>query len=300
MAGSMAYRLPVGAPAAPEMVTFRAVMRASEGITDNRGYNFIAGFHGAPFWFCWHHQFNPRVPTRSQLFLPWHRAYLWWLEQSLRDIEDGMAGNGAGNGNEAGNGNGNGNGNNGEPADTGGTHDGVALPWWDWTADRNIPEAYADEEADGGPNPLFGTRALVPNADPPIDQFTQRRPGANPRVRLPTVDAVNRLLDEQDWSSFSDLLEDMHDSVHVWVGGDMMNVTTAAYDPIFFAHHCMIDRIWYLWQVRHGSGGIPVALLDLELIPFGKRFRDVLDVQSLGYEYALSTTQIRIGAGNDA
>jgi tyrosinase len=72
----------------------------------------------------------------------------------------------------------------------------------------------------------------------------------------------------------------------------MGDVTTAAYDPIFFAHHCMIDRIWYLWQVRHGNGGIHQALRDLPLVPFGKTTRDVLDVQGLGYEYASSSSEI--------
>jgi tyrosinase len=53
----------------------------------------------------------------------------------------------------------------------------------------------------------------------------------------------------------------------------------------------MIDRLWYLWQVRHGNR-IPHDLLDLELIPFGKSVRDVLDVQRLGYEYAVAATPI--------
>ena len=107
------------------------------------------------------------------------------------------------------------------------------------------------------------------------------------------------MLDDTDWASFSDRLEDFHDGVHGWVGGDMGDVTTAAYDPVFFAHHCMIDRVWYLWQVRHGNGGIPADLLDLELIPFGKRTSDVLDVQRLGYEYAASSTVVPVGGGND-
>jgi hypothetical protein len=30
-------------------------------ITDNRGYAFLAGLHGAPSWYCWHHQQNARA-----------------------------------------------------------------------------------------------------------------------------------------------------------------------------------------------------------------------------------------------
>ena len=100
------------------------------------------------------------------------------------------------------------------------------------------------------------------------------------------------MLADSDWASFSDRLENLHDRVHGWVGGDMGDVTTAAFDPIFFAHHCMIDRAWYLWQVRWGNGDIPSDLLNLNLTPFGKTVRDVLDVQRLGYEYAGTATAI--------
>jgi tyrosinase len=263
MAGSMVYRLPVGEVNAPHMVAFRQAMGQAEGIIDNRGYNYIAGFHGAPNWYCWHHQFSPRTPLQARLFLPWHRAYLWWLEQALQDLVDD-----------------------------------VALPWWDWTVVQRVPPAYAARRVDDQPNPLYGTRAYVPTVSPPINRRTRRAPGRNPLVRLPTPTEITELLDDSDWASFSDRLENFHDDVHVWVGGDMTDVTTAAFDPVFFAHHCMIDRIWYLWQVRHGSGGIPQELLDLELIPFGKRTRDVLEVQRLGYEYAASSTEIPLGGGN--
>ncbi len=60
----------------------------------------------------------------------------------------------------------------------------------------------------------------------------------------------------------------------------------------------MIDRLWYLWQVRHGSGGIPSDLLGEALVPFGKTVADVLDVQRLGYEYAASATPIPMGGGD--
>ena len=41
-----------------------------------------------------------------------------------------------------------------------------------------------------------------------------------------------------------------HDRVHGYVGGSMGQVPTAAFDPIFWSHHSMVDRIWYLWQNR--------------------------------------------------
>src|SRR5258707_3497624 len=119
MPGSMVYRLPVAEPAAPHMATFRQSMVAAEAIGDNRGYNYIAGFHGAPGQYCWHHQISRRTPVQARLFLPWHRAYLWWLEQALQDLVPG-----------------------------------TALPYSDWTSDPQIPSPYASTEIDGQRNPL--------------------------------------------------------------------------------------------------------------------------------------------------
>jgi tyrosinase len=259
MAGSMVYRLRTAAFPAAHMERFREALGKAQELSDNRGYNHIAGFHGAPNWYCWHHQFSPRTPVQARLFLPWHRAYLWWLEQALQDRVDG-----------------------------------VAIPWWDWTRTRRIPRAYASRTVDGNRNPLYSSRARVPEATPPINRLTRRRPGAIPDVTLPTTAELSAVMADSDWPSFSDRLEDIHDRVHGWVGGDMGDVTTAAFDPIFFAHHCMIDRLWYLWQVRHGNSRIPNDLLDLGLVPFGKSFREVLNVQQLGYEYAATATEVPI------
>jgi tyrosinase len=33
--------------------------------------------------------------------------------------------------------------------------------------------------------------------------------------------------------------------------GDMGENDTAALDPIFFFHHCFVDRVFWLWQQRH-------------------------------------------------
>jgi tyrosinase len=263
MAGSMVYRLPVADANASHMLSFRQAMQQAQGINDNRGYNYVAGFHGAPGWYCWHHQVSRRTPLQARLFLPWHRAYLWWLEQALQDLVDG-----------------------------------VALPWWDWTLVRQVPPAYAARRLDGQRNPLYATQARVPTVSPPINRQTRRAPGRNPFARLPMPSQITEVLDDADWASFSDRLENLHDDVHAWVGGDMNDPTSAAFDPLFFAHHCMIDRVWYLWQIRHGNGRIPLDLLDLELIPFGKRTQDVLDAQRLGYEYAASSTEVPLIGGD--
>ncbi|KAK4862915.1 hypothetical protein LT330_010745 [Penicillium expansum] len=47
-------------------------------------------------------------------------------------------------------------------------------------------------------------------------------------------------------------LEYIHNNIHGWVGGDfnghMSQIPVATFDPIFWLHHCNIDRIFALWQ----------------------------------------------------
>ena len=92
-----------------------------------------------------------------------------------------------------------------------------------------------------------------------------------------------------DFITFQTQLESLHDGVHVWVGGTMASIATSSYDPIFWAHHCMIDRLWYLWQLRHPGARVPRALIDRPLPPFPLTVRDTLDVTQLGYDYAAAT-----------
>ena len=45
-------------------------------------------------------------------------------------------------------------------------------------------------------------------------------------------------------------LEGIHDTIHVDVGGNghMADPGVAAFDPIFWLHHCQVDRLLALWQ----------------------------------------------------
>ncbi|MFD7132036.1 tyrosinase family protein [Streptomyces sp. NPDC059894] len=42
----------------------------------------------------------------------------------------------------------------------------------------------------------------------------------------------------------------LHNRVHIWVGGDM-GPGTSPNDPVFFLHHCNVDRLWARWQHSH-------------------------------------------------
>lgn len=229
-------------------------------IRDNRGYNYFAGIHGVPQWYCWHHQRARRSRLALRLFLPWHRAYLYMFEQAAKDRVAG-----------------------------------AFIPWWDWQSEAShqegIPASYAQNTTDESePNPLVRAHISVPNANPPADRDTTRSP--DDPSNLPTPDQVNFALSLSDYGDFSDEIEGIHDSIHVWVGGDMSTVPFAAWDPIFWSHHSMIDRLWWLWQLQHGINNIPNELLDEELAPFPFTVRRVLNIHELGYDYAGTVSSV--------
>jgi tyrosinase len=248
-----------------QVTELRAAFSDMQAISDDRGYEYWAGLHGLPLP-MWCDKFGHGKPT----FLHWHRAYLQQVELKLRAA-------GAG-------------------------HD-VMLPWWDWTATPEVPPIYAAAQAQGQPNPLSSAaindlaRQQGSRADPETAQLarsptTVRDPG-QPGTELPTAADIATVLAYQDFDSFTRNLEDWHNQIHVWVGGHMGDIPFAAYDPVFWAHHAMIDRVWRLWQLRYpGTASVAPALAGQVMEPFGVTAAGTLDVTALGYDYATAATTV--------
>jgi tyrosinase len=245
-----------------QLSLLRQAFKAVYAINDDRGYSFWAGIHGLPL------PIGCDNAHGTPYFLPWHRAYLYFFELALRDqVPD------------------------------------VSLAWWDWrveTAGENpgVPSAYKAARVDRKTNPLHSARvsplALQEGAAQGLvmESKTVRHPGAPGSPSLPTKDDVRTVLGYSDFVDFTSQVERLHDNVHMWVGGHMGRIPFAAFDPIFWAHHTMIDRLWRLWQLKHGNATIPAALLDEALPPFRITFRQVLDVTALGYDYAAATRSV--------
>lgn len=100
----------------------RSAFTAAYALSDDRGYAFYAGLHGLPLpIYCQH---------GTALFLPWHRAFLYFFERALTDAvrrerEDHSL--------------------------------VVSLLWWDWTSATShangLPDAYLSAQ-NGADNPL--------------------------------------------------------------------------------------------------------------------------------------------------
>lgn len=210
-----------------ELANFRAAIQALKDLpdTDERNYTNQATIHGTN---CRHN---------SELFLPWHRAYLYRFELLLQEQVPG-----------------------------------VTLPYWDWVNTREIPAAYLANAA----NPLFnpnrtpGPPSMLPE---PVDQ-----------------DDIQNLPDFLDFggapvatASPGDLELRNHNGIHGWVGGDMGSVPTAGFDPLFWALHGNIDRLWAEWQTTHAGGpSVPDHILE----PFNMAISQTASVRDLGYDYA--------------
>ena len=238
-------------------------------ITDNRGYRYLGGLHGIPHNKCKHAESESLSDPNFRLFLPWHRAYLYWFEKYLQDA----------------------------------CHDpNVTIPYWDWTSNdsriEGIPPAFADQFANGSPNPLYSSYVEIPpevdlhqfisqTGCPKSRQFNTHREPGNP-LQLPLPQEIDYLLSLRDFGDFSDGLEDVHNRIHGWIGGrcgDMGQVPFAAYDPIFWSHHCTIDRLFWLWQLKFNHT-IPTNSYGIVLDPFNLTLGQVLNIYQLGYDYA--------------
>jgi hypothetical protein len=213
------------------------------------GFVDLAGFHGIPQKLCQH---------GNDLFLPWHRAYISTFEKALQAID---------------------------PV--------VSLPYWDWTSadsqQHGMPAAFTDNtfvDTDGQTkrNPLLSgpcqdvPRLTVRHTDHTTDQVITAAGGVPPAQIVP------------DFQNFSAIIDGPHMSIHSYVGGaggDMSSFARAAFDPMFWSHHAMVDFQWAQWQINHPDA--PMNDLDMAFPEFNNiRVRDVLDTTSplLNYTYA--------------
>ncbi|WP_440454327.1 tyrosinase family protein [Psychrobacter sp. ASPA161_9] len=102
-------------------------------------------------------------------------------------------------------------------------------------------------------------------------------------------------------SGFPSTLSNTHNRVHEWIGGSMFP-STSPNDPVFFLHHCFVDKLWADWQALHPT--VPyvpsdTASDDLEghrlsdtLFGLGALVSATLDHHAMGYSYDTDTPPI--------
>lgn len=181
----------------------------------------------------------------SPYFTTWHRWYLYYFEGICRKMC-------------------------GDPSFT--------LPYWNYasntTSSLQLPEQFTQVSQDTtNPNVLFfddrglgfsdgqasGPQNVAMNNGGfmPFSQ-TQYGPALSTKQFFPADDANHMAFVTTDpvylALGMTGRLECVpHDMVHVNVGGWMQNVPSAAGDPIFFMHHCQIDRLYASWEAQPGA-----------------------------------------------
>lgn len=267
MSNNFTLRKNVNSLTAEELTAFRKAFSLLQRLpkADNRSFSHFAGMHGFPDQACWHEPRDIDGWPQVHLFLPWHRAYLYHLEKALQDQVPG-----------------------------------VTIPYWDWRTEpgipENIPPAFADANVADQPNPLYSFH--IDYQESGFDFVTQRDPGqSDDAPHLPSSSEVDRVAHRfNHFEDFSERLRNIHNGVHLWVGGTMSSQDFAAFDPIFWAHHCMVDKLWWEWQKRFGIENVPDYYKTMALAPFeNMTVQQTLDIYTLGYEYAQDSVQV-VGA----
>ena len=175
----------------------------------------LAGVHGYPDNYCTHRQEN---------FPAWHRAYLCSFETALgaADLELGNDGS-------------------------------IGLPYYDWL-NLNVEDQAYPVVVDAMFSEL--PTSLLPHLEGTklAERGYQLRSGkalvsSLQRLRL-NEKVEDALLETEHWKFASTRwrngtsLEVPHNDVHVAMGYPMNSVKFASYHPMFFLHHCQIDRIF--------------------------------------------------------
>ena len=246
--------------------------------SDKTGWAGLATIHGSnpgAYHFC---------PHGNWYFLPWHRAFVVTYERFIRKLT---------------------------------SNNDFAMPFWDWTSNPRMPAVFtAAKLPNGKPNALFvddkdfgqtwkrtwpATKAMPANIVGPAvlqqilaatdyEEFGTSRPKGQNNTN---PSWVLKRTGDQGVLEFTP-----HNNVHNNIGGWMPSASSPR-DPIFFMHHCNIDRIWAVWNSLPGNENSPDPLwrgmtftnnfLNTDGSSWSPKVTDLFDPEKLGYTYGLAT-----------
>lgn len=256
--------------------------------SDPRSFKQQANVHCAYCDGAYHQVGFPNLDVQvhnSWLFFPFHRFYLYFFEKILGKLI-------------------------GDP--------NFAMPFWNWDspAGMQMPAIYADPKS-----PLYDQLRNANHQPPTLldldyngrdvptsnqDQFSSnltimyRQMVSNGKSASLFFGRPYRAGDDTDPGGGA--VENIpHGPVHVWCGDNtqpnlenMGNFYSAGRDPIFYAHHSNIDRMWTIWKTL---GGRRTDITDPDWLNASFLFydenaqlvrvkvRDCLDEKKLGYVY---------------
>ncbi|WOH04951.1 hypothetical protein DCAR_0624363 [Daucus carota subsp. sativus] len=222
----------------------------------------------------------------SWLFFPFHRWYMYFFEKILGKLID-------------------------DPT--------FAIPFWNWDspAGMPIPPMFADPYS-----PLYD-KLRNDNHRPPLPadlNYSKTNPSltgealieSNMSVmytQMVSNSSTPELFFGGPYSAGQDQVHQQgsienqpHTQVHIWTGDpdqpngeDMGRFYSAGRDPIFYAHHANVDRMWNIWKdldPEHHKDLDNTDWLDAAFLFYDEtetlvrvKIRDCLDTAKLGYTY---------------
>lgn len=195
---------------------------------------------------------------QNEIFLTWHRALLALFEKALQATYPGET-------------------------------DNLMLPYWNYGA----PPSGTDF-----PKPFEVKTSPLYNKD--------RDPGGAGK-KYTTAEMRTMMLRTPSWSGFNggacvvdtcdgqpcakcdarfgSLESPYHNQTHNWVGGPMLDDSTAAEDPIFWSFHTYIDLQFACWQKTYNNPTVGCPDCPLRAIPGNVTPSQVATTAALGYTY---------------
>ena len=198
--------------------------------SDPRGWAQQAFIHGNcnQFTFCQH---------GNWFFPPWHRSFIYYFEHLIQFFSGDSS---------------------------------FALPYWDWSRTHSVPASFY-----GIGNALNDDLSLKNPPSPPTicpnAPTAGRGVAQTTRFTQPDLDTyvglkkINEIQSNPDYATYGGansgtgaLEATPHNFIHRWVGGiagggrkvSNMVQTFSPMDPIFWMHHCNIDRLYSNWLAR--------------------------------------------------
>ncbi|HYE46092.1 MAG TPA: tyrosinase family protein [Caulobacter sp.] len=211
---------------------------------------------------------------QTWFFLPWHRGYLYAMEEILRT----------------------------EIVKQGGPSDWTLCYWNYFAKGQNaIPSPFLDKiipGSSGEANPLYIPDRTTVISQDEISRWALKQPWFTGGLIFDGFGGP-----ETGFSNFGrangSVENDPHNIVHSIIGGLMGNPRTAAFDPIFWLHHANIDRLWETWVRSGGKNPTKTNWLNGPLPTTGRKFiiprvsdlawtftpTDMTSLSTLGYSY---------------
>jgi|GEM_PF-1154008 len=171
-------------------------------------------------------------PHGNWYFLPWHRAYLLSFEDACRRFSQ---------------------------------NNNFMLPYWPWDQSPKIPAMFMNQHMDPAKkivNALHEPSRLATTDSTLSSEYVGKA-------------AISQILGTNDFYAFASgpskrtrplsdeprggggILEAMpHNETHMFVDG-VMGTFLSPTDPVFWLHHCNVDRMWALWELRQTKAGRP-------------------------------------------